>query len=84
VSHLGTRLLADRLADDAEGVNIVATYVPRNDDDTLLPRTVRIYDDTRHGWVDARATRRRKTPAWTIHVCVCSPPASTTTPASPR
>lgn len=50
MSHLGTRLLSERMADDDEGVNVIAQEVPLHGTDAAPPE-VTIYDDTQDDWV---------------------------------
>lgn len=57
MSHVGVRILADRLADDSEGINAVAAYVPRFTGDQLPP-TLTVYDELRHPWVARRQVPR--------------------------
>lgn len=51
MSHLGTRLLADRFADSDEGVNSIIQETPLHNDDPMPDTTVSVYNDTQHGWV---------------------------------
>lgn len=53
MSHLGTRLLADRFADSDEGVNSIVQELATvlYGSDALPADEVTVYDDTRHLWV---------------------------------
>lgn len=44
------RMIADRFADAAEGVNAHLAALPRDVGDAIPPN-VTVYDETRHGWV---------------------------------
>lgn len=54
MSHLAVRIIADRLAGDALGVNDVAPQLPRDVDGTTpdpAPAPAFVYDETRDAWL---------------------------------
>lgn len=54
MSHIVVRLVADRLAQDALGVNDIAQQLPRDVDGTTpdpAPPVAFVYDDTRYAWL---------------------------------